>query len=93
MSPAPAIQYVNGRQSADNYAMQPNTDVILMDSTMDRFYIKKADASGSCTVETYDFHKAEDDKKAEYVTREEFDNLRSDLNKVISDLGIGEADE
>lgn len=65
LSPAPSIQYVNGRQSADNYTMQPNSSVILMDSTMDRFYVKKSDASGSCTVDAYDFHKAADENMAE----------------------------
>ena len=73
---APTIQYVNGRQSVDNYAMQPNTSVILMDSTKDTFYIKKADASGSCTVESYDFRKSKEDTRTEYVTRAEFDELK-----------------
>ena len=72
----PTVQYVNGRQSVDNYAMQPNTSVILMDSTKDTFYIKKADASGSCTVESYDFRRSKEDTKTEYVTRAEFDELK-----------------
>ena len=76
MNPAPTIQYVNGRQSADNYQMQPNSSVILMDSTKDTFYLKKSDASGACTVEVYDFHKAADESRSEYVTREEFDDLK-----------------
>lgn len=74
--PTQTIQYVNGRASADNYQMQPNTSVILMDSTKDTFYLKKADASGSCTIEAYDFKKAEEDTKPEYVTREEFEELK-----------------
>jgi hypothetical protein len=75
LSPAPSVQYVNDRQSAENYVMQPNSSVILMDSTKDTFYLKKADASGACTVEAYDFHKAEDDKP-EFVTRKEFEELK-----------------
>jgi len=77
MSPTPSVQYVNGRQSADNYSMQPNSSVILMDSNMDRFYLKKSDASGMCVVEAYDFHKAEEDAKPDYVTREEFEELKN----------------
>lgn len=76
MSPTPSVQYVNGRQSADNYVMQPNSSVILMDSNMDRFYLKRSDASGACTVESYDFHKAEEEAKPEYVTRSEFEDLK-----------------
>ena len=75
-APAPSVQYVNSRQSAENFMMQPNSEAILMDSTMDRFYLKKADASGSCTVKAYDFHEAEDESKAEYVTRAEFEELK-----------------
>ena len=76
LSPTQAIQYVNGRSSADNYVMQPNSSVILMDSTMDRFYLKKSDASGACITEAYDFYKAEEDTKSEYVTRKEFEELK-----------------
>ena len=77
MSPqTPAVQYVNGRQSADNYSMMPNSSVILMDSNIDRFYLKKADASGSCTIKEYDFHEVEDKSVPEYVTREEFEELK-----------------
>ena len=75
-APTPTIQYVNGRQSADSYQMQPNSSVILMDSTKDTFYLKKADASGSCTVEAYDFFKSEEESKSEYVTRSEFEELK-----------------
>ena len=81
LSPAPSVQYVNGRQSADNYQMQPNSSVILMDSTRDRFYLKKADASGAWTIDEYDFCKAEEDKVSEYVTREEFDELKKSVEE------------
>jgi hypothetical protein len=80
---APAIQYVNDRASAENYQMQPNSSVILMDSNVDRFYLKKADASGSCTVTAYDFHEAEEEPKTEYVTRKEFNELK----KLIEEKG------
>lgn len=84
----PSIQYVNGRTSADNYQMQPNSSVILMDSTKDTFYIKRSDASGSCTVDAYDFHKAEEQPETEYVTREEFEILKKNLGHVVEELGI-----
>lgn len=90
---APSIQYVNSRQSAENYAMNPNSAVILMDSTKDTFYIKRADASGSCTVEAYDFHKAEEQNGNDYVTRSEFELLKKNLGKVIEELGIKEGED
>lgn len=85
---SPTLQYVNGRQSADNYNMQPNSAVILMDSTKDTFYIKRSDASGLCTVEAYDFHKSEEDTGTQYVTRAEFETLKKNLGRVVDELGI-----
>ena len=92
-NPTPTLQYVNGRASVDNYTMQPNTSVILMDSTKDTFYIKRADASGSCTVEAFDFHKSEDETKNEYVTRAEFDEIKKTLDKVVEEFGIESKEE
>jgi len=85
----PTVQYVNSRQSADNYTMQPNSSVILMDSTMDRFYLKTADASGSCVVKAYDFTEVSDEVKPDYVTRAEFEELK----KLIGESKNEQSDE
>lgn len=75
-----SIQYVNGLDSAKAYQIAPNSSVLLMDSTMDRFYVKKSDASGFSTVDMYDFHKAEDKTTvAEFVSRQEFEELRTKI--------------
>lgn len=73
------IQYVNGRQSAESYQMSANSSVILMDSNLPRFYLKKTDASGMATVKAYDFKEVEDDKPAEYVTKAEFESFKAKL--------------
>lgn len=76
------IQYVNGFESAKAYQIMPNTSVLLMDSSMDRFYVKKADASGFSTVDAYDFVKAQDKPIVnDYVSRAEFDELKQELLK------------
>ena len=85
-----AIQYVNGRQSADNFQMMPNTSVILMDSTQDRFYIKKADASGSCITKTYSFQEVTEDEQSPYVTRKELESFKEEIKSLIDK---GEEDE
>lgn len=43
--PQSDLQFVNGRESVDVYPMAPNSKVLLMDSTMPRFYIKQTDAT------------------------------------------------
>ena len=80
MRPQPqAIQYVNGRQSAESYQMGANSSVILMDANLPRFYIKQTDASGMATIKSYDFKETEAEKPKEYVTREEFETFKSKL--------------
>lgn len=78
----PPIQYVNGRQSVDAYQLMPNQSALLMDNSMDRFYIKTADASGSCTVKSYDFKEATDTPTIEYVTKAEFEELKTEVSKL-----------
>lgn len=75
------IQYVNNLDSARAFQIPPNSSVLLMDSTMDRFYVKKSDASGFSTVEAYDFHKADTTPTVEFVSRQEFEELRAKLSK------------
>ena len=77
-APMQTIQYVNGLESAKAYRMQPNSEVILMDSNNPVFYFKKADASGFTTIKVYEFHEVEE-KKADYVTKKEFDNFVSKI--------------
>lgn len=77
-----SIQYVNGLDSAKAYQIAPNSSVLLMDSAMDRFYVKKSDASGFSTVDIYDFHKAEEKHvTADFVSRQEFEELRSKITQ------------
>lgn len=77
-APLQAIQYVNGLESANAYRMQPNSEVILMDSNNPVFYFKKTDASGFSTVKAYEFHEVED-KKTDYVTKQEFEEFVSKI--------------
>ena len=80
--PTQAIQYVNGRQSAENYPLTPNSSVILMDSEKARFYVKQTDASGLATVKVYDFTEAEEEKPVEFVTKNEFESFKAELKGV-----------
>jgi hypothetical protein len=82
---AAPIQYVNGRASADQYMMGVNSSALLMDSTQARFYIKTTDAAGMSSVKAYDFEEAKDlstpveISTQNFVTREEFDQLKESL--------------
>ena len=77
--PTQTIQYVNGKQSAENYQMGANSSVVLMDSNMNRFYTKHTDASGAATIKAYDFTEVEAEKPVEYVTKQEFDKFKATM--------------
>lgn len=70
------LKVVNGRASADQFFMYPNSRVILMDSSSDRFYIKETDASGFAKVTAYDFTEVkEEPKENDYITKAQFEEL------------------
>ena len=73
------IQYVNGKQSAESYQLPVNSSVVLMDSNIARFYVKKTDASGLASIKAYDFKEVEEEKPAEYVTKAEFDKFKASM--------------
>ena len=79
LNQAQNIQYVNGRQSAESYQMPANSSVILMDSNLPRFYMKKTDASGMAMVRAYDFKEVEENKAPEYVTKKEFESFKAEM--------------
>ena len=83
--PAPQTappQYVNGRQSAEAYQMQPNTSAVLWDSGSDKFYLKTADASGFCTIKSFIFHEETPKALEEYVTKADFEALKAELEQI-----------
>ena len=50
------IQWVQGREGAKAYQLQPNGNIVLMDSENDGiFYIKTSDNVGMCNLRTFSF--------------------------------------
>lgn len=77
------LKVVNGRESAEQYMMMPNSRCILMDATQDRFYLKTSDAAGISTIKTYDFTEVQDTPVNSYITREEVEELiKNELNSI-----------
>lgn len=80
------LQFVNGIESARMYQLNPNSKAVLMDRELPRFYLVESDASGQKAVTAYDF-KAAEEPKPEFVTRDEFDTLRSANESVVRQIG------
>jgi hypothetical protein len=82
------INWVQGLEGAKAYQLTPNSNIILLDSEQDRFYIKTADNIGMCTLRTFDFTEVTEDKTTQapikntidmsnYVTRKELNDALS----------------
>ena len=91
------ILWVQGEAGAKSYLVAPNTSVLLMDSENSNFYIKTTDAAGMPTLRTFAYKEVtvgakELQKQAEvnlddkYVTRKEYDDLRSKYEELYSYL-------
>lgn len=77
---APGLIQVTGLEGAKAYPMTPNTEVALFDGNRDVFYIKRTDAGGYPTIAAYEFkplQEAAPAQQPEYVTRQEFEELRA----------------
>lgn len=82
------IIWVQGEAGAKSYLVAPNTTVQLWDSESQTIYLKSADASGMPSIKTLDYtirEKAqateshENTSKVEFVTRDEFEALKSKI--------------
>lgn len=89
MSVTNQMQYVNNRQSAEAYQMQPNSSVVLWDSNSDKFYVKQSDASGFCTVREFKFEEVKSNSnrqnETEYATKSDIDDLKAQIEKIKED--------
>jgi hypothetical protein len=55
------ITWVQGIEGAKAYQLNPNSNVILLDSESDRFYIKTSDNIGMCNLRVFDFTEVTND--------------------------------
>lgn len=89
VQPVNGIVKVNGRDSAMQYQLPPNsTSPALFDQNGKTFYVVSTDGTGMKTVEAFDFSPHVDDKPivvdgAEFVSRREFDEFAAKVNAVI----------
>lgn len=86
--------WVQGEAGAKSYLVAPNTTVQLWDSEAQVIYLKSADASGMPSIKTLDYTIRAENQPVQtvqsvehnYISREEFDALKSDLNALQSEL-------
>ena len=93
--PVNGIVKVNGRDSALQYQLPPNsTSPALFDNGGKVFYVVSTDGTGTKTIETFDFSPHEDVQPVtvngvQFVSRKEFDDFVAKVNAVIGEIGNG----
>lgn len=88
--PSGGINWVQGEAGAKSYLVAPGNSVLLMDSEGSRFYIKTADTAGMPSLRMFEYKEctveraktpvnATEGTTAEYVTRDEYDDLKGQI--------------
>lgn len=86
--PVNGIIKVNGRDSAAQYQLPPNSmSPALFDKDGKTFYVVSTDGTGAKTVEAFDFTPHVDEPVtidgAQFVSRHEFDEFAAKVNAVL----------
>ena len=77
---APGLIQVTGLEGAKAYPLAPSSVAALFDADRDVMYIKRTDAGGYPTIQTYQFspvQEAAPSAQPEYVTRQEFEEWKA----------------
>lgn len=87
MTPTNGIVKVNGRDSAMQYNLPPNSmSPALFDNNGRTFYIVSTDGTGTKTIEAFDFSPHVEKQPVmenQYVSRQEFEDVITKLKEAI----------
>ena len=94
------LQWVQGEAGAKSFLVAPNSSVLLMDSEQSVFYLKSADQAGMpLPLRVFDYTERRatapelaptgisKPSEGEYVSREEFEALKSEYKGLVERLG------
>lgn len=84
-----ALNWVQGEAGAKSYLVAPNSTVVLWDTESQTVYIKSADPTGMPSIKTLDYtiRGGEVKASANYVTEEDFDQLKKEIDDIKKSIG------
>lgn len=84
-----ALNWVQGEAGAKSYLVAPNSTVVLWDTESQTVYIKSADPTGMPSIKTLDYtiRGSEVKASANYVTEEDFDQLKKEIDDIKKSIG------
>ena len=76
--------FVNNKQEAENWIVNPDTTVYLFDKTNKQFFIKTVEKSGQVKpLEVYSYEQTEVvEKPSEYATKQDIENLQAEIKEL-----------
>ena len=83
-APNQGLIWVQGEAGAKSYIVAPGSNVLLMDSEAQRFYIKSVDGSGMPTMKVYEYKEASEAAEQEVKTSGE--ELKSEIEKLKTEI-------
>ena len=76
--------FVNNKQEAENWIVNPDSTVYLFDKTNKQFFIKSVEKSGQVKpLEVYSYEQTEViEKPSEYATKQDIESLREEIKEI-----------
>ena len=89
------INWVQGIEGAKAYQIQPNSNIVLLDSEQNKMYIKTSDNIGMCNLRIFDFSEVTETQNQSTVPQQDLSNYvtREELNKILQNFVGGIKDE
>ena len=85
-APNQGLIWVQGEAGAKSYIVAPGSNVLLMDSEAQRFYIKSVDGSGMPAMKVYEYKEVENSLSAPQEAKTESDEVKNELKSEIEKL-------
>lgn len=83
-APNQGLIWVQGEAGAKSYIVAPGSNVLLMDSEAQKFYIKSVDGSGMPTMKVYEYKEVTPREMQE--TKADEENLKSEIEKLKNEI-------
>lgn len=83
---------VIGPESAIEYQIEPNSQIVMLDSNRPVMYLKKSDDSGYSETKAYEYHEIPlysekpDETNANYISKSEFESFKNGFESMRKDL-------
>lgn len=89
------INWVQGIEGAKAYQIQPNSNIVLLDSERNRMYIKTSDNIGMCNLRIFDFTEITETSTEQKLAQQDLSNYvtKDELQSILENFIGGQNNE